>query len=397
MAREGDPAPGFPDGVVVDQVSAVLGDNGHAAVQAILTGAGVDNTNGSGLYRASPGDGLTLVARQGSRAAGTEPDTSYRSFRSLAVNARGQVAYEAGLVGASVTAGNDVGLYGTDPLGRPRLVLREGDVLSVGGSEKVVRSIFTNRDTSESLPGTVLNDSGKLAYVAWFTDNTNAIFVTDLSAASITDTFTVPAGESFDIPGGLQVEPGSALVISDGSSLTTPDFVIDADSRVDVGNAATVRAERLTNNGVFAGNLAISGTQTYGGAGILEGMLAISGGGTQSPGNSPGVQTMETLQWGGGGVLEFELADAHGEPGIGWDLIEVTDALEITASETDPFTIKLATLGGNELAGPAAGFDPGQDFHGRSSPPNRSPVFQPPPSQSTHPPFRTTRPAAAGR
>jgi hypothetical protein len=181
------------------------------------------------------------------------------------------------------------------------------------------------------LPGTVLSDSGRLAYTAWFADGTNAVFVADLGAARITDSFTVSAGESFDVPGPLRIESGSDLTVSDGGSITTPDLVIEAGSRVQLGSGAAVVADRVTNNGVFAGPLSVSGSQVYGGAGVLEGFLEVSDGGTQAPGNSPGIQTMETLQWGGGGVLELEISDAGGVAGAGWDLITVADAMEITA------------------------------------------------------------------
>jgi hypothetical protein len=55
------------------------------------------------------------------------------------MNARGQVAFSAYYTGASVTNDNGVGLYGTDPLGRPQLIVRKGDVLSVAGSDKIVQ------------------------------------------------------------------------------------------------------------------------------------------------------------------------------------------------------------------------------------------------------------------
>ena len=354
-AKEGEAAPGMPPGVVFDSLSAKSFAGGKVAIEARLAGPDVTTANQRALFV-----DRSLVARQGSPAAGVEPDTAYSSFFFEGMNARGQVAFSAYYTGASVTNDNGVGLYGTDPLGRPQLIVRKGDVLSVAGSDKIVRLVETNRGTS-SLPGTVLSDSGRLAYTVWFADGTNAAFVADLGAASITDSFTVSAGESFDVPGPLRIESGSDLTVSDGGSITTPDLVIEAGSRVQLGSGAAVLADRVTNNGVFAGPLSVSGSQVYGGAGVLEGFLEVSDGGTQAPGNSPGIQTMETLQWGGGGVLELEISDAGGVAGAGWDLITVADALEITADEVAPFTIKLSSLGPSGTAGTAVGFDPARD------------------------------------
>ena len=73
VARAGNPAPGTPAGVVFSggmQNWLMLNDAGAVVFRANLTGPGVDSSNDAGIWAGAPG-ALQLVAREGDVAPGT--------------------------------------------------------------------------------------------------------------------------------------------------------------------------------------------------------------------------------------------------------------------------------------------------------------------------------------
>lgn len=147
-AREGDPAPGLPAGVVFDASHLVLGVNdvGQVAFRADLRGTGVDNTNDSAFYVGVPG-ALGLVTRRGSQAPGVPAGGVFQMTGTTLgpFNNIGQIAFTTNLRHGSggVHAGNDFGHWVGGP-GNLRLMLREGDPFA-------------------AIPGTVLNGVGTFA------------------------------------------------------------------------------------------------------------------------------------------------------------------------------------------------------------------------------------------
>jgi hypothetical protein len=82
VAREGSPAPGTEDGVVFSAISPALSNyvgRGRIPIIASLTGPGIDGTNNVGIWSQSGGN-LHLTGRTGSAAPGTEPDVVFSAF-----------------------------------------------------------------------------------------------------------------------------------------------------------------------------------------------------------------------------------------------------------------------------------------------------------------------------
>lgn len=88
------------------------------------------------------------------------------------------------------------------------------------------------------------------------------------------------------------------------------------------------------------------------GSGTTSGQVVVASGGTIAPGNSPGTLHVDGVEFGEGGIYEWEIA----APG-NHDLISAEGAITITATEATPFTIKLITLDGNDNAGFMEGFN----------------------------------------
>ena len=176
--RTGDPAPGTRSGVSYkDFWVSALNDAGQFAFSAHLQGPGVtEGWNYTALYVGSPG-AMTLVARDGSQAPGTQPGVTFDTWNggsgpsAIELNDRGQLAFQAKLQGTwEVEDGWGLFLY--DPLLGTTPVARTGELFDVGGGD--LRRI---EDISYNYGGGVLSDDGRLAFSLTFTDGSSGVFV----------------------------------------------------------------------------------------------------------------------------------------------------------------------------------------------------------------------------
>jgi hypothetical protein len=124
---------------------------------------------------------------------------------------------------------------------------------------------------------------------------------------------------------------------------------------------------------VVSGNIAASAQTAVEVGGVLSGSgtvgdTIILSGGTGSPGNSPGTMTVDgNLIWNGGGNYNWQIHDALGTAGapLGWDLYDVTGALDLTALTLgSEFNINLWSLSGisPDTSGNALNFNPAQNY-----------------------------------
>jgi hypothetical protein len=103
---------------------------------------------------------------------------------------------------------------------------------------------------------------------------------------------------------------------------------------------------------------------------LTVGDLVVASGGVFSPGINIGTLVSDDTTWGDGGSYWWEIGDAAGAPGSGWDFADITGTLDIQATISDPFIIKLfgspanfSVLGGHSFvvataAGGISGFAP---------------------------------------
>jgi hypothetical protein len=121
----------------------------------------------------------------------------------------------------------------------------------------------------------------------------------------------------------------------------------------------------LTVNGLVSaeGTVTVGTRGVLGGAGTLQATeTIIASGGTLSPGNSPGTLTVDgDLTWLGGGNYNWQIHNATGPVGTGWDYLSVTGALDLTAlGPESKFNINLWSLSAISPAdtnGPAINFN----------------------------------------
>ena len=115
VALTGKQAAGMPNGVTYSSLYFPLIDSaGQFAFIAELSGSGVSSSNDSALFLGQPG-AFIPVAREGDHAPGTPDGVRYSSFegrnRFMAWNAQGQFAFPAGLSGPGITSSNNQGIW----------------------------------------------------------------------------------------------------------------------------------------------------------------------------------------------------------------------------------------------------------------------------------------------
>ncbi|MFM7206509.1 MAG: autotransporter-associated beta strand repeat-containing protein [Planctomycetaceae bacterium] len=100
------------------------------------------------------------------------------------------------------------------------------------------------------------------------------------------------------------------------------------------------------------------------GSGRIAGPLRLQSQATLRPGQRLGTLSTAAIEISGATIVEWELADAAGAAGSGWDFVSASGALTLTAADSHtPIVIRAVTLAGTSLQtpGPAVNFDPTRD------------------------------------
>ncbi len=127
--------------------------------------------------------------------------------------------------------------------------------------------------------------------------------------------------------------------------------------------ATTINAGTLLINGNQSGAtgaVAVNNGATLGGNGTVGGTVTVNSGGILSPGNSPGLQNMTSLALTDGGNYNWQVVDATGVAGTGFDSINLSGSLDLSAltGGTD-FQVNLWSLSstGPDVNGNATNFN----------------------------------------
>ncbi len=98
-----------------------------------------------------------------------------------------------------------------------------------------------------------------------------------------------------------------------------------------------------TGSGTGSGAVQVNNGAELGGNGFIAGVVTIANGGSLAPGNSPDVISFGGLVLNSGSILNFELGDPLGTPGVDSDLIDVTNDLTLNGN------INIAALTGFDV------------------------------------------------
>lgn len=124
-----------------------------------------------------------MIARAGDAAADLAAGIVYEDLAPEALNRRAQVAFRARLSGPSVEPGNSDALFLTGTNGRPRLVVREGDLFEARpGDLRTIHGILTpTHGHSRIEQPKTLNDRGQLLLRVFFTDGSFALILASVA------------------------------------------------------------------------------------------------------------------------------------------------------------------------------------------------------------------------
>lgn len=161
---------------------------------------------------------------------------------------------------------------------------------------------------------------------------TGAGSVTFAGAKTYTGDTTIGSGSVLFLTGSGSITNSTNIIVNDGAALNV--------------TARTDGTITLTNSQVLSGN------------GTITGAVVIASGTTISPGASIGTLTNRgALLLNGGGTWRFEIQDATNSPGAGTDCANVFGDFGVLATSGNKFTIKLASLTNNGVAGHATNFN----------------------------------------
>lgn len=146
----------------------------------------------------------------------------------------------------------------------------------------------------------------------------------------------------------------SAQIIKNGAGTLT----INGAANNTYAGSMAINAGSLVINGIATSTslVTVGANGTVGGSGSL-GAVTVSG--TLSPGNSPGTLTTGNQIWNNGGDYNFQMLDATGLAGTGFDQIAITGTLDLNGLTSSGFNINLWSLSstGPDVNGNALNFD----------------------------------------
>jgi fibronectin-binding autotransporter adhesin len=261
--------------------------------------------------------GLTAASGDFTRAIGTTAGT-VRWYTNESINDIGTGASTDPTTGGS---GGFAAYGGTRNvnIGGAGVALRWGENSAPGTgfqeSRQFVRNLFSLILGADDADGTVnfvnpinLNHSNSLTYVERTIDVRNG------SA----DVDGIMAGALSSNEGGIIKTGAGTLALA-----TTNTYWGDT----------TINAGRLLINGSTHANsrVFVNSGGTLGGTGTANGVVTVATGGTLSPGASPGILNTGSETWASDGNYNWQVYDATGAAGTGYDKVSITGSLTINS------------------------------------------------------------------
>jgi autotransporter-associated beta strand protein len=191
--------------------------------------------------------------------------------------------------------------------------------------------------------------------------NTGTVILADAAGATLTvqDSETIGSLRGGGATGGdVIIASGQTLTVAETGSQTFAGIIGDAGGLAKTGVGTLTLTGTNTYTGptsVTGGQLVVNGSSsdsahtvgnggTLGGTGTV-GALVVQGGGTISPGNSPGIlNVVGDTTWLNGGNYNWQVLDADGVAGTGWDQLAITGALDLAGLTAGGFNVNVWSL-----------------------------------------------------
>ncbi|MFM9025200.1 MAG: beta strand repeat-containing protein [Planctomycetaceae bacterium] len=241
--------------------------------------------------------------------------------------------------------------------------------------ESSAQAVFTGTTSPTSAvtvaPGGVSVGRGMSFVTAGYTVGGGAITLTG-STASTTNLYVEPGvsatvNSAIASANGLSKSGAGTLVV--GGTISGGNVFVN-NGTLQLASTGRVQPNALAGVSIGAtgtfdvsavpGGYAVPAGTGLAGAGTVQGAVTVASNGVVSPGSNLGTLTVTgATTLGAGGNSNWQITDAAGAAGTGWDLLSVGGPLSITATSGDPFKVNLWSLSstGPDVNGNALNFN----------------------------------------
>jgi len=209
-----------------------------------------------------------------------------------------------------------------------------GTTISAGSLQYGASNVLANA-------GAIAVSGGGTLNIVSYDDTVAAV---TLTSGAITGTSGVLTGSSYAVESGTI----SAILAGVGALTKTAAGTVTLSGANTYSGATTIDIGTLSVTGTIADSaVAINSGGTLIGSGTV-GDVVVASGGTFSPGLSPGTLNSGAAVWESGGTYLWEINKATGLKGaplgLGWDWLDITGGLSITATSGSKFNLDLSTM-----------------------------------------------------
>lgn len=247
-----------------------------------------------------------------------------------------------GLTGSSKTITNDI-------TSGKMLTLTDVDI----NQQNNTRSLTIAGSGNTEIVGTIAGgNTGNKQLVI------NSTGTTTLYGTNTYNSSTTVTNGTLVISGNGSINTSSGIIVNGAASRLLYNSTVGLTRSVTVTTGGTYTYNSATNHtGAFTFTSGHLGGTNWNGS---LGNLTIGADQTINPGNSPGTAVTTSQTWASLGTYNWEINQATGgtagnDPG--WDLLELSGSLSLTATEASRFEIHIVSLQLDNTAGDAVGFD----------------------------------------
>ncbi|WP_438479390.1 autotransporter-associated beta strand repeat-containing protein [Oleiharenicola lentus] len=231
--------------------------------------------------------------------------------------------------------------------------------------------VLTNSTNNFSGPVTIASGTLEVGAIGALSSGLNVALANNATLALANHSTTVGAltgtGAVTLGSGTLTLSPSNpgtfagSISGSGGVTVTGGGTVVLTGAHAYTGATNVTGASLVMNGNASASDFSIGNGGLLGGSGTI-GDLTLTSGATLSPGNSPGTLAVDgNATWNGGANYNWQMQNATGLAGTGYDLVTISGSLTIAANNTSRFAVNVLSILSNDTAGDAINFSSAVD------------------------------------